>query len=296
MKNSKIVIYAGMIIATIIWSLSFIWYKEVFVYLKPITTVFLRLVFSGVFLVIISLLLNQLQNIQAKHLKTFLLLTLFEPFLYFIGESVGMQYVSSTMGAIIISTIPLFIPFTAYYFLGEKLSLKNFLGIIISIVGVLLVILSNSFELGGTIIGISIMFMAVFSALIYVVILMKLSKHYSILTIITFQNGIGAIYFLPVFLIFEYQHFRQVEISWDLMTPLLELSFLASGFAFIFFTIAMKKIGVSKANVLINLIPVFTAIFAYFMLGEQIGLQKIFGIVLVISGLFLSQMKLKSKS
>jgi drug/metabolite transporter (DMT)-like permease len=234
-----------------------------------------------------------LQKIERRHYKIFVLLTLFEPFLYFLGESVGLQYVSSSLGAIVISTIPLFMPFAAYYFLKERLSKWNFLGIIISLSGVLLVIFSGNHEVSGAVTGILIMLIAVVSAIFYNVILIRLTKHYSVFTIITYQNGLGAIYFLPVFFIFEYNHFQQVEFSIGLLTPLLELSLLASGFAFIFFTLAMKKLGVSKANVFINLIPVFTAVFAYFMLDEPLGFIKLAGIGLVISGLFLSQLRLK---
>ncbi|NQU81742.1 MAG: EamA family transporter [Bacteroidetes bacterium] len=47
--------------------------------------------------------------------------------------------------------------------------------------------------------------------------------------------------------------------------------------------------GASKANIFANLIPVFTAIFAFFLLKEILPLRKIIGITIVITGVFLSQ-------
>ena len=52
-----------------------------------------------------------------------------------------------------------------------------------------------------------------------------------------------------------------------------------------------KKYPSVDANVYTNLIPVFTAIFSYFIINEELTIQKIIGIVLVVGGLVLSQLK-----
>jgi drug/metabolite transporter (DMT)-like permease len=39
-----------------------------------------------------------------------------------------------------------------------------------------------------------------------------------------------------------------------------------------------------------NLIPVFTSIFAYYLLKEQFTFIKVLGIIVVVGGLFLSQL------
>jgi drug/metabolite transporter (DMT)-like permease len=45
----------------------------------------------------------------------------------------------------------------------------------------------------------------------------------------------------------------------------------------------------------VNLIPVFVAIFAWFVLGDEITLQKFVGITIVISGLFMAQIRSRRK-
>ena len=62
-------------------------------------------------------------------------------------------------------------------------------------------------------------------------------------------------------------------------------------FAFIFFTFAMKNLGITKANIFTNTIPVVTAILAWIYLGEELNFTKIIGIGVVIGGLFLSQFR-----
>ena len=84
---------------------------------------------------------------------------------------------------------------------------------------------------------------------------------------------------------------EQSGFSSEAWIPLLELAIFGSSFAFIFFTFAIQKIGVGKTNAFTNLIPVITAIIAYFVLDEILNVNKITGISLVIGGLFLSQIR-----
>ncbi|MEA3444978.1 MAG: DMT family transporter, partial [Bacteroidota bacterium] len=103
MKTEQFRIYAAIILAMIFWSLSFVWYKEIYQFLKPITVIFLRLIISSVILLIATSLMGRLQKIEKKDIKLIMVLAFFEPFLYFVGESFGMSYVSPVLGSVIIS-------------------------------------------------------------------------------------------------------------------------------------------------------------------------------------------------
>ena len=48
--------------------------------------------------------------------------------------------------------------------------------------------------------------------------------------------------------------------------------------------------GITKANVFTNSIPLFTALFSFMLLGEKLTLQNITGMVIVIAGILMSQM------
>jgi drug/metabolite transporter (DMT)-like permease len=75
--------------------------------------------------------------------------------------------------------------------------------------------------------------------------------------------------------------------------PLLSLGVFASSVAYTLWAFAFSKLGAAKANIYSNLIPVFTAIFSCIIIGENMTIQKILGILLVIGGLILSQLKFK---
>ncbi len=272
-----------------LWGLSYIWTKIVFNYYQPLTTVFLRLLISSIILLVFIHLFRNPRKIKKEHYRLFALSALFNPFLYFLGESFGLNLVSSTISAVIISTIPLFTPVVAYFSLKEKLSPINLIGIIISFAGIMVMLFNDQLKINENPWGLLFLFGAVLAALIYGILLKKLTGFYSSLTIITYQNLLGAIYFLPLFLIFEFNHFIQVQPNTELITSLLLLAIFASSVAFILYTTVVRNIGISKGNIYTNLIPGFTAIFAYLILAEQFPFSKIIGMIIVILGVILSQ-------
>ena len=290
LKDRKVAVYIGVLLAMVLWSFSFIWYKDVYHFLQPFTTILFRLVISSVLLFAYSILFKKLQRIKTSDIKLFLLLALFEPFLYFIGESLGMQVMTPTSAAVIISIIPLLVPVLAYFMLNEKLSIKNIIGIVISCFGVLLVITTKDFEFRASASGVLLMLVAVVGAVFYSVFLKKLADRYNPFTIISWQNTIGALFFLPLVLIFDVKDWTLSMFSLKAAVPLLELAIFASSMAFLLYTNGVRKLGAVRANIFTNLIPVITAVLSFWLMSEKLLFHNIIGIAVVIGGLVLTQL------
>jgi drug/metabolite transporter (DMT)-like permease len=271
------------------WSFSFVWVKVAYIAYQPLTVVFLRLCFSVILIFGFSFFIRRFELPAKKDLRFFVLLSFFEPFLYFMGESFGLKYVSSTVAAVIVATIPLFTPVVAWYYYKEKISLINLAGLVTSFIGVSLVVMNSDFSFSASPKGVLLEFCAVFSAVAYSTVLRKLAFRYNTFTIIAFQNLIGIAFFLPFWLIFEFRDFVSSPFHWQAFRAILLLSVFASSLAFILFTYSIRHVGINRSNTFINLIPVFVAVLAFFILGDQLTLQKIIGITIVICGLFLAQ-------
>jgi drug/metabolite transporter (DMT)-like permease len=280
----------------IFWSFSFIWFKEANKTFHPITIVFIRLVFSVVLLTTFLVLTKNFMKIRKQDRKLFLMLALFEPFFYFLGESFGLTYVSATVCSVIISTIPVFATIGAWLFFSERLKAINYAGIILSFIGVLVFILNRDGSFSYNIKGLALLFLAVISAVGYNLTLSRLVGYYTPVYIVNVQNIIGAVLFLPLFLILDFKHFVSTPFTFELFKPIIELALFASCGAFILFAYSVKNMGITKANVFSNCIPVFTAVFSFFILGEKLTFQNIIGMAVVITGLFLSQMNGRNKS
>jgi drug/metabolite transporter (DMT)-like permease len=287
--SAKYLIHLSAFAAMVIWGMSYSWSKIVFEYLGPASTVMVRLIISSVFLTFLLRLSSMSMIIERKHLGFFLLTALFNPFLYFLGENFGLNLVSPTVSAVIIATIPVFTPVAAYFFLSEKLKPLNIIGIAISFFGILAMIFDIELNLSASLPGVLLLFGAVISAVIYGIMLKRLTAFYQPMTVVWAQNIIGMLYFVPVVLVFETDRLPVSAIDGTLVLNLTLLGILASSIAYVFFIHSVKILGIAKANVYTNLIPVFAAIFSYFMIGEIITFDKVIAILFVIAGVYLSQ-------
>jgi drug/metabolite transporter (DMT)-like permease len=222
-------------------------------------------------------------------------MSFFEPFLYFIGESYGLIYISSTVAAVIVATIPLISPVAAWFFYREKVGWMNAAGLLFSFLGVGLVVLNGSFRFDASPLGVGLEFMAVLAAISYSIVLRNLVGRYNTFTIIAWQNFIGVILFLPIWLIFEFNDFVSKPFHPQAFRAIVFLAVFASTLAFVFFTQSIRHLGVNRSNTFINLIPVFVAVLSFFILNESLEIQQIGGIVIVVTGLFLAQLKRKRK-
>jgi drug/metabolite transporter (DMT)-like permease len=294
-KQNPIKLYSAIVLAMVCFSLSFVWFKVANVTYGPLTIVFFRLILSATILFIYAKLSKSLVIPDKKDFKYLLLLAFCEPFLYFMGESFGLQYISSTVAAVIIATIPLFAPIAGYIFYKEKINFRNFIGILISFSGVTIVIYEIGKGITASPIGVILQFSAVFSAIAYTVVLHKISNRMNNFSIIFFQNLLGAIYFLPLWFIFEKNRLVATPFDPKAMLAIIKLSVFASTVAFIFFSYSVRHMGITRSNIFVNVIPVFTAVFAWIILDDQLTLQKLIGIIVVIGGLFIAQLKFKKQ-
>ena len=283
-------LYIAITLAMIFWAMSFIWTKIALQSFRPITLITLRLIIASILLLLIILLTGNTQRILKKDIKWFVLLAFFEPYLYYLGETFGLTKVSPTIASVIISTIPLFSPIFAFFFLKEKVGLWNILGIIVSLIGVCFVIYEPRTGFYSEPFGIILLFFAVFSGVFYSIILKKISIRYSTLNIIFYQSVLGLLFFLPTFLIVDLPSIKTIQITRESMIALILLAIFASVVAYVLFASVLRRIGVVRSNVFSNLIPAFTAIFTWLILREPLSILKLLGIAIVISGLFVSQL------
>ena len=282
----------------IFWGISFVFSTIVLKYMEPFTILFSRMMISCVLIWIITLLFYRKYVIRFNDLKMLALLAFFEPFLYFIGETFGLQRVSPTITALIISTIPVFTAIIMFLLYNIRLQKINIIGIALSFVGVVFMILGKDMAFVVDIGGLLLLFLAVFSAVCYGLVLTKVASHIHPVWIISVQNTFSLFFFLPLMLLFG-DSVKQditpiisgISPQVELWGSLLILAVFCSTLAFIFYTIAVRQIGITRSSIFTNLIPVITAVVSFFLLHETMTINKLIGILVIISGVILSQWK-----
>lgn len=294
---NQIKLYITAFIAMGFWALSFVWYKDAFLSYGPVTIIFWRLILSVILLFFIIAVFKKSFAIQKIDRKFIILIAFFEPFCYFLGEAYGMQYVSPTVGAIIISTIPLLTPIGLFMLkMKEKLNFANILGMLLSFFGIIIVLTSDSASFKTSITGVILLFVAVISAIFFSIFLKKVGGRYNSLTIVFWQNVTASVFFLPLFLSLELHHFLNAEHLPAAYIAVVKLGVFPSTISFALFIPVVTKLGAAKANAFTNLIPLITAAFSFLYLGEQFNSYKITGMIVVMTGLFISQIKFKNRT
>jgi len=273
----------------IFWSFSFIWTRVAILSFHPMTLISLRLCIASVLLFVSIKLTRTFQKLRREDFKWFILLAFFEPFLYYVGETFGLTMVESTLAAVIVSTIPLFAPVLAFVVLRERIGWATMVGIFVSLIGVFFVIYEPTGGFKANPWGVALLFLAVFSAIGYATVLRKIPGHYSNMNVIFYQSFLGLGFFIPTFLLTDFSTIQTLQVNSRSLFALIMLAVFASVIAFVLFAGAVRKVGVTRTNVFVNLIPVFTAILAWYILDETLTLTKWAGIVVVVVGLFVSQ-------
>ena len=295
MKDKTYIVHIAGIVAMILWGMSFIWSTQAYQSLNPTTTILMRLVVATIFFSAILFIFRLNERVKKEHLGLFALAAMFEPFLYFIFEGYGLKSTSPIIGSAIIAMIPLVTPIAARIFLKERLTAMNIVGFIISFVGVIVLLLNKNLEFTASPKGILFLCGAVLVAVGYSIALIRLTKLYKPLTITWMQNIIGMIYFIPTAIIMErFQPSTFANVS-SYIVPVLCLGVFCSAIAYALWAFAFSKLGASRANVYSNLIPVFTAIFSYLLAIEALTVNKIIGILVVVVGLVLSQIRTEDR-
>lgn len=284
--------YIAILFAMFFWGFSFVWIKQLLNNNFPVfTIVFIRLVLASAVFITLLKCQKKLQKIERGDYKDFLLLAFYEPFLYFIGEDFGLQYVDASFAAVIIALIPIVITITMYFAEKTPIRWEFVTGTLVSVLGVLMLTVSpdgqTAFNLKGTL----LLGLAVLAASGYSVQLTRLLKKYSPATVTTWQNFIAIPFYLPFILIFDIHQWPALNWNFSSISSLVCLALLCSAGAYMLYSYSVKQLTVNKTCVFTNLIPIVTLIAAAAIGQETFTATKFWGILVIVAGVTFSQLK-----
>lgn len=299
--DNKAVIYLLSVLAIVLWGMSYIWSDRLIALGVPISYfVPLRIFVAGIILLLFNILTKEFRPIARKDIWKFMLLSLFEPLIYFFCETYGIKETGSpTISAMIIASVPIFSVGAGFLFFKERISVINALGIAVTLGGICLVLLKQGGEEGvpqNFILGVVLLMIAVFSEVGHASLTKLLADGYKPQVIVMYQFLIGTVYFLPFFLTRGIENFDARLVSWEVLEPVLCLAVLCSSLAFSLWAMAIKKLGVGKSSVFLAMMCVATALVAEVIGREHLSLLQWLGVLIAVLGIILSQYCCSKKS
>lgn len=272
----------------LIWSTTFVSTKVLLRTLLPIEILFLRFVLGYCALWLVMP--RRLRPAERRQELYFAAAGLCGVTLYFLMENVALTHTTASNVAIILATAPFFTAICDRVFLaGKSLSKRFFLGFVIAIAGIWLI----SFQNGGAQLHLQGDMLAVGAAMVwacYSTIVKKISAFgYSTIQTTRRCFGYGLLLMLPVLPLMGFR-FEWARIALPVnLSNLIFLGLGASALCFVTWNVAVRLIGTVKSGVYIYATPAITAVASSLVLDEVITPVMVLGIVLVLTGLMISQ-------
>lgn len=287
MQQSRPFALACLVLAMALWGSSFIALKFAFQEMPAMWVIFARMALGSLIFLAAWRWRGRI-DYRPGDWKWLLGLAACEPCLYFIFESLALQHTSAAQAGMITALLPLLVAVGAFFLLREKIARNTWFGFALAVLGALWLTLASDADdhAPRPLLGNLFELLAMFCATGYTLLLKHLSARYSAFILTAMQAFIGSLFFLPLALVSSGLPPVPGPSGWF---SLIYLGSVVTVGAYGLYNFGVSRLPASQATGFINLIPVFTLIFAALLLGEVLSGQQALAAGLVFAGVALSQ-------
>jgi len=206
----------------------------------------------------------------------------------------GEQQISSGLTAVLYSTMPINVAILARIFLGDPLTPRKVMGILVGIGGVW-VIFSDSVSLGGgrAVQGVIACLASAFLASFTTVMVKKYASRYDPFVTLSLPFTFAGLAVLSLAIPVE----RSNPLQFDALTwvTICYLAVLGSVVAFGLYFWIIKRIDVTMLSYQTFIIPVLAVLIGWIFLAETVTIRVVAGAVLILAGIALATLRRKPK-
>ncbi|MGM0445735.1 MAG: DMT family transporter [Bacillota bacterium] len=286
----KILPYISGLLFSTIFGFSFMFTKEALEIIGPFQLMGYRFLVAALLVNILWLLGVFKINVKLKKVKYLFIIALAQPILYFIFETTGMNYTTSSEAGLLISLIPVVVTILAIFFLNEIPGKKQSIYIILSVTGVIFItIMKSSTEISGNFLGMALIGGAVIMAGIYNIMSRKMSVDFKPEVITYFMMTIAAVVFNIILLSSKSTTLSNYIVpltNMKVLIPVIYLGVLSSVLAFFFVNYTLSKLPASQSAVFANFTTVVSILAGVFIRNEPFYWFQIVGAVMIIIGVW----------
>lgn len=204
-------------------------------------------------------------------------------------QFLALKYTTATNASILINTSAVFV--AIWGFVKGEANPRKVAGVFLSFAGVILIVSKGTLEFfsSKTLFGDVLMIIDGFMWAVYTVLGSKMLLKYDHETLTAYAFLLGTIYLLPFALYAGLAN--PLTLNSETITALFYLSILCSVFAYVVWYYALTNADSTSVAVYVYLVPLFTAIFAFYTLNERPDLFTALGGIITISGVYLTTAK-----
>lgn len=264
----------------LIWGMNWVVMKTANTFFPPITFVAYRFLFGALVLLSVWFWLH-LPLPKKKYWPWIFLTGILQMGLNNIAAQTSMLTLGAGMVSVLNYSMPVFAAVMAHFLLGERLSWRKGVGIVLAIAGMAVLM---DVHAGGDVTAICIgLLSAVFWGLASIFVKLKLSDVNPI-SLTTWQMVCASLSLLAYTAIVP-----QGEVVWNTESVLCLIynGVLASALAFFLWSWILQHIEVSKASVAVLAVPVVGVVGGILCLGEPMTLHIFFGMIMIMAGIYI---------
>lgn len=278
-----------LLLLSLIWGSSFILIKRGLVGLTAIQVGSLRIIFAGLFLLIVGF--SSLKKISLRQWKFVALTSFFGTFIPAFFFAIAETQVDSSIVAILNSLTPLNTLVLGIIFFGIQFQKRQVLGVFIGLVGCLLLVLNGASGHSGQ--NYYYLILVVIATLCYAINVNLIKKYLSDLNSLSITTGNFAVLFLPALIILSTTDFTQkmhLDTTQYSVLFVMILGILGTGIANVLFFKLIQMSSPVFATSVTYLIPI-VAFFWGLLDNEMLTPIQFFGAFVILIGVYLSAKK-----
>ncbi len=287
--SEKTVAYIGLVLAMIIWGSSFIALKLAFRTYDPMVVIFGRMAVGSLcFLFILPRFKGRIR-FKAGDVKPMLVMAFCEPCLYFLFEAKALELTTASQAGMITAMLPVLVAVSARFVLDERLPWTAYAGFGLAIAGACWLSAAGKPEPAAPNppLGNFFEFLAMVCATGYIISLKRLTSRYTPFFLTAIQAFVGALFFFPA--LWLPTTTWPTQLAWGPTLAVVYLGAVITLGAYGLYNYGVSRIPASRASVFVNLIPVFTVILGWLILGERFNRSQYMASALVFVGIYVSQ-------
>jgi drug/metabolite transporter (DMT)-like permease len=274
-----------------VWGANFSVLKIAFHTFSPLAFNVLRFLLATVLLVGIVRWYRQPLGIAREDLGRLTVLGVIGHGVYQVCFVQGLARTTAANASLLMATVPIFVALLSILLHIERVTLRRWMGIVLSFVGIALVTAGNGQQIqlsSSHLAGDLLVLMGAVTWAIYTVMSKPLLARYSPLrlTAVSMVPGTAALALLgtPAMLA---QHWSAIEpVAW---AGLLYSAVFSIALAYLIWFTGVQQIGNARTAIYSNGTPVVASLLAWVMLGEPLSALQLVGGAVILFGLALAQ-------
>lgn len=292
-KNKAFFATLAALGAQIIFGFSFMFTKIALNHASPMTVIANRYMVAFLGLTVVMIFTKTKIKLQ-KNIWKLIVMSTFQPLLYFLFETYGIKMTTSAFSSIMISLIPVVSMIGGIFVLKELPSLLQYVFTALSVGGVVIVALAGNSDGTVTAFGILLLLGAVISSVAYNIISRKISNEFTAFERTYAMTIVGLVCFILISLVENFKNPENLIISFSSLTytsAILYLGIVSSVFAFLLLNFANTYLPVAKTTVFSNITTVVSVIAGAIFLDEKLSVEVVMATVMIIIGVWGVQMQ-----